>query len=101
MQGVAPYRRRLPLARATSPGDRAKLIAGTITRIRQIGGSSTLLPSMAELKLETILAEYSDKDFTKSATAVVLRGGCSRREKECLLLSTQLADAHLVGLYDP
>ena len=35
------------------------------------------------------------------ATAVVLRGGCSRREKECLLLSTQLADAHLVGLYDP
>ena len=101
MQGVAPYRRRLPLAEATNQNDRAKLIAGTIVRIRQIGEANTLLQSLAELKLEAMLAGYSEQDYRKGAMAMVLRGGCSRSETRKLLLSAQLAEAHLVGLYDP
>ena len=101
MQGVAPYRRRLPLAEATNQNDRAKLIAGTIVRIRQIGEANTLLQSLAELKLEAMLAGYGEQDYRRGAMAIVLRGGCSRSETRKLLLSAQLAEAHVVGLCDP
>ena len=101
MQNVAPYRRRLPKFETTSPRDRKQLIVGTITRIRQIGRTDTLLQSLAELKLETIFAGYRNEDYKQGAMATMLRGGCSWREKGCLLLSARLADAHLVGLYDP
>ena len=74
--GLRGYRRRLPLAEATNRNDRAKLIAGTIVRIRQIGEANTLLQSLAELKLEAMLAGYGEQDYRRGAMAIVLRGGC-------------------------
>ena len=102
MASLPPYRQRLPNKDTPPIVEQVKLVACTMTRIRQLTKpDAPMLQCLIDLKLKTVAARYSSCVFTKAArsqwssTSNVLK----EKEKDLFVLSTQCSVEVAIGNY--
>jgi len=102
MARLPPYRRRLPDRDSTPKAEQIKLVASTMTRIRQLTKPDvSMLQCLIDLKLETEAAGYASQIFLRAARSQWLSTSnvLKEEEKELFVLSTQCSLDVAIGNY--
>ena len=102
MARLPPYRRRLPDRESTPKAEQIKLVASTMTRIRQLTKPDvSMLQCLIDLKLETEAAGYARQIFLRAARSQWLPTSnvLNEEEKELFVLSAQCSLDVAIGNY--
>ena len=102
MGGKQPYQRRLLLDCSLPTAERIKLVAGSMTRIKQfVHRQRDLLHCLVDLRVEIMTALYSKKVYRKAVGMQVLSAGdcLNEKEKEAMIISSLMAEEQTLGLY--
>ena len=102
MARLPPYRRRVPDRDSTPVAEQIKLVASTVTRIRQLTKPNvSMIQCLIDLKLETVAAGYGRQVFLRAARSQWLSKSnlLKEKEKELFVLSAQCSLDVAIGNY--